>query len=126
MIRCGSGAYADMGSQFFTVFDIEGSYEPLLSDSRRRPDRSALAIEESGEAGQWKHQLEEMQRREQRERENRGDEWKPRWFQKTPAGSTGGIVHAGEYDFDAVPNWTWRGAYDTSNRKKVVDEGKIS
>lgn len=47
---------------------------------RRRPDRAALAAGEMGNAGSEKHRLEEMQRAEKREREKRGDGWKPRWF----------------------------------------------
>lgn len=52
----------------------------LASDSRYRPDRAALEKEDNGEAQSQKHTLEERQRAEQREREEKGDTWTPRFF----------------------------------------------
>ncbi|KAK6152456.1 hypothetical protein DH2020_015091 [Rehmannia glutinosa] len=55
----------------------------LPSDSRLRPDRSALEQGDLSKAGLEKSRLEERQRAEKRIREANGDEFKPKWFDLT-------------------------------------------
>jgi len=85
-----------------------GIRTPLPSDSRRRPDRSALYAKETSTAGSEKYRLEEMQRAERREREKRGDVWTPRWFKKVEEPE----LMTGELDVDKVPFWIWNGEYN--------------
>lgn len=103
-----------------------GIPEPLQSDSRRRPDRSALDEEDSAAAGSWKYRLEEMQRAEQRWRERNGDAWKPQWFEEVKAGDPRAPLYDGEYDFDAVPGWVWAGKFGSDGSKPMVKEGEGS
>ncbi|GBG60555.1 hypothetical protein CBR_g8578 [Chara braunii] len=55
----------------------------LPSDSRVRPDRLALEKGDSSTAAAEKHRLEERQRWEKAQREQRGEPWAPRWFRPT-------------------------------------------
>ncbi|XP_059296413.1 oxysterol-binding protein-related protein 3A-like [Lycium ferocissimum] len=52
----------------------------LPSDSRLRPDRSALEKGDVSKASSEKSRLEERQRADRRTRETKGDEFKPKWF----------------------------------------------
>jgi hypothetical protein len=79
---------------------------PLPSDSRRRPDRAALAAGDHGKAGASKHALEEVQRAEKRERAARGEGWAPRWFR---AGGDGAARYPGEYGPSECPVWEFKG-----------------
>lgn len=64
----------------------------LLSDSRLRPDRAALAAGDAAAAAAAKGALEERQREERRRREQSDDpRWRPRWFKPAlPGGSDAG------------------------------------
>ncbi|KAL6138741.1 hypothetical protein ACLB2K_064020 [Fragaria x ananassa] len=55
----------------------------LASDSRLRPDRYALEQGDLTKAGFEKSSLEERQRAEKKNREEKGHEFTPRWFDKT-------------------------------------------
>ncbi|KAJ7950301.1 Oxysterol-binding family protein [Quillaja saponaria] len=55
----------------------------LASDSRLRPDRSALEQGDLSKAGYEKSSLEERQRAEKRNRESRGHKFTPKWFDLT-------------------------------------------
>mmetsp|Transcript_11385 Transcript_11385/g.19976 ORF Transcript_11385/g.19976 Transcript_11385/m.19976 type:complete len:456 (-) Transcript_11385:826-2193(-) len=85
----------------------EGIKVPLPSDSRRRPDRAALAKGETSVAGVEKWRLEEMQRAERKEREAQGDVWTPRWFLPKPDAP----LMPGELGVDKVPLWQFSGEY---------------
>lgn len=94
----------------------------LPSDSRLRPDRTALEAGNTGEAGLAKHALEEMQRSERRLREERGDAWTPRWFKL-----------AEEADLDELEQdvgtavWEWNGqyeAYSAERARKIKPAGE--
>jgi len=52
----------------------------LASDSRLRPDRYALEKGDMSKAGAEKSSLEERQRAEKRNRESKGNQFTPRWF----------------------------------------------
>lgn len=95
---------------YFThkISSSENIREPLPSDSRRRPDRSALYAGETNQAGMDKIRLEEMQRAEKREREAKGDTWVPRWFKKVEEPE----LIEGEPDLEKVPFYVWNGEYD--------------
>lgn len=95
--------------------------EPLLSDSRRRPDRSALYAGDSGLAGVEKHRIEEMQRAEKRERERLAEPWVPRFFNSVAKPS----LFEGELDGDAVPFWEWNGAYLNLPNKGPAKEEEV-
>ncbi|KIY02530.1 uncharacterized protein Z520_00995 [Fonsecaea multimorphosa CBS 102226] len=56
------------------------------TDSRLRPDQTALENGEHEKAEHLKNQLEEAQRARRREMEEKGEEWKPRWFSKVELG----------------------------------------
>uniref|UniRef100_A0A7S0RQA2 Oxysterol-binding protein n=1 Tax=Chlamydomonas leiostraca TaxID=1034604 RepID=A0A7S0RQA2_9CHLO len=85
----------------------DGIRVPLPSDSRRRPDRAALAAGETSAAGSEKYRLEEMQRAEKRERDGKGDKWTPRWFDAIEAPA----LLPGELPLDKVPFWQFNGKY---------------
>ncbi|XP_021716127.1 oxysterol-binding protein-related protein 3C-like [Chenopodium quinoa] len=55
----------------------------LASDSRLRPDRYALEMGDLSKSGAEKSSLEERQRAEKRNRETKGDNFTPRWFDLT-------------------------------------------
>jgi len=55
----------------------------LASDSRLRPDRCALERGDLSKAGAEKSSLEERQRAEKRNREAKGHQFTPRWFDLT-------------------------------------------
>lgn len=55
----------------------------LASDSRLRPDRYALEHGDISKAGYEKSRLEERQRAEKKNRDAKGQEFTPRWFDKT-------------------------------------------
>ncbi|THU46314.1 hypothetical protein C4D60_Mb09t03610 [Musa balbisiana] len=55
----------------------------LASDSRLRPDRYALEKGDMSKAGAEKSSLEERQRAEKRNREAKGHQFTPRWFNMT-------------------------------------------
>ncbi|KAL0417872.1 UNVERIFIED_CONTAM: Oxysterol-binding protein-related protein 3C [Sesamum radiatum] len=55
----------------------------LPSDSRLRPDRWALEKGDLSKAGAAKSSLEERQRAEKRNREAKGDQFNPKWFDQT-------------------------------------------
>jgi hypothetical protein len=55
----------------------------LASDSRLRPDRYALEKGDLSQAGLEKSRLEERQRDEKRNREAKGHQFTPKWFDRT-------------------------------------------
>lgn len=74
----------------------------LPSDSRLRPDRSALEKGDMSTSGLEKSRLEEQQRAEKRERENRKEPFAPKWFR--PSGEVA-LTPWGEleiYEFSEV------------------------
>lgn len=83
---------------------------PLPSDSRRRPDRALLELGRSGESAVAKHNLEEMQRAERREREAKAADWAPRWFKPLPKDAD---VIGGEYDNEECPQFEFTGEWLT-------------
>ncbi|APA12220.1 hypothetical protein sscle_09g069900 [Sclerotinia sclerotiorum 1980 UF-70] len=56
------------------------------TDSRLRPDQRAAEAGKLDEAEDVKAKLEEAQRRRRRSMEERGEEWKPRWFIRVEGG----------------------------------------
>jgi hypothetical protein len=98
---------------------------PLPSDSRRRPDRAALAARAAARAGAEKARLEDAQRRERSHRAKlrgagggSGAEWVPRWFEEDPSLE----LLPGEHDLGRVPGWVWR--RDTFDRlDRVLSAG---
>ena len=76
----------------------------LASDARLRADRRALEQGERGRAGVAKHELEERQRSERRQREELGLAWTPRWFRISQTADNNE-----EVDTDI---WEWTHAYE--------------
>ncbi len=64
---------------------------PLLppTDTRFRPDQRAMEDGEYDLAATEKNRVEEKQRAKRREREEKGEEWMPRWFEKARDEATG-------------------------------------
>ncbi|KAL8949424.1 MAG: hypothetical protein Q9222_004461, partial [Ikaeria aurantiellina] len=64
---------------------------PLLppTDTRFRPDQRAMEDGEYDVAATEKNRVEEKQRASRREREARGEEWVPRWFERARDEVTG-------------------------------------
>eukprot|EP00002_Diphylleia_rotans_P011024 TRINITY_DN2188_c0_g1_i1.p1 TRINITY_DN2188_c0_g1~~TRINITY_DN2188_c0_g1_i1.p1 ORF type:complete len:740 (-),score=160.82 TRINITY_DN2188_c0_g1_i1:432-2651(-) len=83
------------------------------NDSRLRPDQRLLEDGDYDRATEEKLRLEEKQREMRRARERAGEEWNPRWFQKTydPLLDTEIWAYKGEY-------WQCR---DDKDWKRVVD-----
>lgn len=80
---------------------------PLPSDSRRRKDRLALQHGDHLEAGAQKVAVEEEQRAEKREREQRGDKWTPRYFTHTPDAP----VYDLEFSAEECPLYEFNGEF---------------
>jgi hypothetical protein len=59
------------------------------TDCRLRPDQRLAEQGKLDEAEEWKVRLEEAQRRRRREMEERGEEWRPRWFAKVATAQDG-------------------------------------
>jgi hypothetical protein len=56
------------------------------TDSRLRSDQILLEQGNHGDAEEVKTQLEERQRARRKEMEERGEEWRPRWFTRLEVG----------------------------------------
>ncbi|KAJ8059682.1 hypothetical protein OCU04_011330 [Sclerotinia nivalis] len=72
------------------------------TDSRLRPDQRAAEAGKLDEAEDVKAKLEEAQRRRRRSMEERGEEWKARWFVRVE----------GELEDDGEEVWALRGGKD--------------
>lgn len=74
-----------------TLNDIPDKLRAWLppTDTRLRPDQRAMEDGEYDFAATEKNRVEEKQRRARREREQRGEEWKPVWFEKDRDSVTG-------------------------------------
>jgi 5-oxoprolinase (ATP-hydrolysing) len=59
------------------------------TDTRLRPDQRLAEQGELDQAEEWKVKLEEAQRHRRRVMEEKGEEWKPRWFVKAATGQDG-------------------------------------
>ncbi|KAM5466318.1 hypothetical protein MauCBS54593_006055 [Microsporum audouinii] len=94
-----------------TLNAIPDNLKPHLppTDTRLRPDQRAMEDGEYDFAATEKHRVEEKQRAKRREREARGEEYKPKWFTKGVCEITGEEywVHNGNY-------WKSRAAGDWS------------
>jgi len=92
----------------------------LASDSRLRPDRYALEKGDLSSAGSEKSSLEEKQRAEKRLRETKGQQFTPRWFDRsteiapTPWGDLEIYQFNGKYD-------EHRAAMDSSANIEEID-----
>ncbi|KAF5199794.1 Oxysterol-binding protein-related protein 3c, partial [Thalictrum thalictroides] len=92
----------------------------LASDSRLRPDRYALELGDLSKAGAEKSNLEEKQRAEKRNREAKGHQFTPRWFDMsgevtpTPWGDLEVYQYNGKYN-------EHRAAVDSSEGIEEVD-----
>ena len=73
------------GAQLNEVTEVENGNLPA-TDSRLRPDQSALEKGDHESAEHLKNQLEEAQRERRRDMEAKGETWKPRWFTKVELG----------------------------------------
>lgn len=67
-----------------TLNAIPDKLKPVLppTDTRLRPDQRAMEDGEYDFAAQEKNRVEEKQRAARRERENHGEDWRPKWFAK--------------------------------------------
>lgn len=109
------GDYYSFTNYAHKLNSSEGIKTPLPSDSRRRPDRAALAKGEMTNAGSEKYRLEEMQRAEKRQRDAKGDAWTPRWFTPVPDAE----LIEGELGLDKVPFWQFNGKYLTLPQTEI-------
>lgn len=98
----------------FSEFAMQLNLPPELvpgiapTDSRRRPDQRALENAELELAAREKHRVEEKQRASRNEREQKGVEWKPVWFEVSSDGDwvyKGGYWQAKQYgEYQRSPN----------------------
>lgn len=72
-------------AQLNEITDVENGKLPV-TDSRLRPDQTALEYGDHDQAEHLKNQLEEAQRARRREMEAKGETWKPRWFSPVELG----------------------------------------
>ncbi|KAL3494261.1 Oxysterol-binding protein-domain-containing protein [Aspergillus germanicus] len=101
-----------------TLNALTDSLQPHLppTDTRLRPDQRAMEEGEYDFAATEKHRVEEKQRAKRREREARGEEYKPKWFSKDKCSITGEEywAHTGDY-------WGCRDKQDWSNCRSSYD-----
>ncbi|KAF6137812.1 hypothetical protein GIB67_040520 [Kingdonia uniflora] len=96
----------------------------LASDARLRPDRYALEKGDMSKAGAEKSSLEDRQRAEKKNREAKGQQFTPRWFElteeikTTPYGDLDVYQHNGKYRVH-------RAAVDSSDGIDEVDVRSI-
>ena len=57
-----------------------------ITDSRLRPDQTALEDGQHDDAEHMKNELEEAQRARRKDMETSGEQWRPRWFTKVESG----------------------------------------
>ncbi|QSZ31776.1 hypothetical protein DSL72_001345 [Monilinia vaccinii-corymbosi] len=72
-------------AQLNEITEIEKG-KMAITDSRLRPDQRAAEAGKLDEAEDVKAKLEESQRRRRRSMEDRGEQWRPRWFARVEAG----------------------------------------
>ncbi len=89
-----------------TLNAIPNNLRPRLppTDTRLRPDQRAMEDGEYDFAAEEKNRLEEKQRAARRERENRGEEWRPRWFTKEVDRTTGEMY----WEYKGAEYWKCR------------------
>ncbi|KAL7272892.1 hypothetical protein RUND412_004278 [Rhizina undulata] len=102
-----------------TLNALPENLKPFLcpTDTRLRPDQRAMEDGEYDLAATEKNRLEEKQRAKRREREERGEEWTPRWFKKSVCNVTGEEFweFGGEYwkiREEVAAGGEWRGVED--------------
>lgn len=101
-------------SYFFSEFAMQLNLPPELldniapTDSRRRPDQRALELADLELAAREKHRIEEKQRAMRKSREERGEEWRPIWFELNDDGDwvyKGGYWQSKQYgSFESSPD----------------------
>jgi len=98
--------------------EFDKDYEELLpaSDSRLRGDRRHLSSGDPTAAAASKHQLEETQRADRRNRVAEGKDWTPRWFKEIPSEDGNGKI------------WVYCGDYWEKRSKKLeeIKQRKLS
>ena len=90
------------------VHDVLNKWEGsnlLRSDSRLRPDRTALEAGDSTRAQECKHILEEKQRAEKSKRVAEEKPFQLRWFEEDP----GHVAEEGEYCVEECPAFKFKG-----------------
>jgi len=103
-----------------TLNALQPKLQPMLppTDTRLRPDQRSMECGEYDRAATEKERLEEKQRAARRERERNGEEWKPRWFEKSTDAITGEeywrVKRAGGAEKGEVEYWRKRGEGDWS------------
>ncbi|KAI1620449.1 Oxysterol-binding protein-domain-containing protein [Exophiala viscosa] len=84
-----------------TLNAVSDTLRPHLppTDTRLRPDQRAMEDGEYDRAATEKNRVEEKQRAARRQRENAGEEWRPKWFEKKTDPVTGESYweHNGQY-----------------------------
>ncbi|GAB2274390.1 Oxysterol-binding protein- protein 3C [Dionaea muscipula] len=101
----------------------------LASDSRLRPDRYALEMNDMSKAGAEKSSLEERQRAEKRTRESKGETFTPRWFDmtdevaSTPWGDLEIYQYNGKYDDEHRHRGGGGGGGVIDNSDGIIDVG---
>jgi hypothetical protein len=98
-----------------TLNDINEQLEPWLppTDTRLRPDQRAMEDGRYDFAATEKNRVEERQRAKRRERESKGEEFVPCWFEKTRCPVTGEMY------------WQFNGKY-WKERERALEEGAWS
>ncbi|KIW04782.1 uncharacterized protein PV09_03970 [Verruconis gallopava] len=97
-----------------TLNAIPDNLRPWLAptDTRLRPDQRAMEEGEYDFAATEKNRLEEAQRARRKIREQKGEEFVPRWFKKARCETTGEVY------------WKFNGEYWTEREKVGNGEGK--
>ncbi|KAG0651367.1 Oxysterol-binding, partial [Hyphodiscus hymeniophilus] len=95
-----------------TLNDLNDQLEPWLppTDTRLRPDQRAMEDGRYDHAATEKNRVEEKQRAKRREREEKGEEFVPQWFEKKKCAVTGESY------------WAFSGRY-WEERNRVGSEG---
>ncbi|KAH6661887.1 oxysterol-binding protein-like protein [Halenospora varia] len=95
-----------------TLNDINPTLEPWLppTDTRLRPDQRAMEDGQYDFAATEKNRVEEKQRAKRREREEKGEEFSPKWFHKQQCPITGEIY------------WHFNGRYWQEREKAISGE----
>ena len=91
-------AYYGFTSYAITLNEITSDLEEALpsTDSRLRPDQRALEEGRVDDAEAGKARVEALQRQRRKQKEERGEEWMPRWFRRVEG--KGEMGHEWEYN----------------------------
>ncbi|KAH9900310.1 Oxysterol-binding protein-domain-containing protein [Xylariomycetidae sp. FL2044] len=92
------------------------------TDSRLRPDQKLVEDGKLDEAEEWKVKLEEAQRARRRDLEQKGEDYRPKWFVRVPEATEGEELYRLKGGKDGY--WEERGRGEWRGVERIFDVGQ--